>query len=58
MEQHPIEHFSPNEAIMLLYGQIFLFTSPFFRDSYCLYPLWNSSHSKKLRPSFKKHMVL
>ncbi len=32
-----------------------LFTSPFFRDSYCLYPFWNSSRSKKLRLGCKKN---
>ncbi len=32
-----------------------LFTSPFFRDSYCLYPFWNSSRSCL---GCKKHTVL
>ncbi len=31
-----------------------LLTSPFFRDNYCLYTLWNSSRSKKLRLGCKK----
>ncbi len=31
-----------------------LFTSHFFRESYCLYPLWNNLRSKKLRLGCKK----
>ncbi len=33
---------------VVIWTDIPLFTSPFFRDSYCLYPFWNSSRSKNL----------
>ncbi len=37
-----------------IWTDIPLFTSPFFRESYCLYLFWNSSHKKKLHLGCKK----
>ncbi len=34
-----------------------LFMSPFLGESYCLYPFWNSSRSKKLSFLFKKNCL-
>ncbi len=43
---------------VLIWTDIPLFTSPFFRDSYCLYTLWNNSHSKNCILVVKNYMVL
>ncbi len=46
MEQHPIEYLCPMSNNVVIWIDVTLFTSPFFRESYCCNPLWNSSRSK------------
>ncbi len=43
-----------NNNNVVIWMDIPLFTSPFFGDSYCLYPFWKSSHSKTLSFVCKK----
>ncbi len=60
-EQHQIEQIEQlvqRSNNVVIWTDIPLFTSPFFRESYCLYLFWNSSRSKNCVLVVKKNTWL